>query len=32
MRPEYFWQSPVHLVTLVIVVVALLGGFRYNRR
>lgn len=31
MRPEYFWQSPVHFMVIVIVVLVLFGASRMDK-
>lgn len=32
MRPEYFWQSPIHLMIVVIVALLLYGAFQFNKK
>jgi len=33
MRPEYFWQSPIHLIIVIVVALVLYGAFRnINKR
>jgi Sec-independent protein translocase protein TatA len=28
MRPEYFWQSPIHLIVVIVAALLLFGAFR----
>jgi Sec-independent protein translocase protein TatA len=32
MRPEYFRQSPVHFLLIVVVVIVLFGGLRFIKK